>query len=120
MGDGFLLTNLEETVEDIRSREVLTQQRNLITFLLDTLVMPDFSGKSLREVAKQCAGLSLRLNVSGSGIAVGQRPGAGERVSRNTLCEVFFSSEGQKGNASAEVAFKNANGLAGGDQRKQN
>jgi cell division protein FtsI/penicillin-binding protein 2 len=116
----LLLSNLEETVLDIREGEVSSGQENTVTLFLDARVLPDFRGKNLREVARECAAMGLRLKISGTGIAVGQRPEPGKRFSKGTLCEVFFSKEGLKLNASSEVALRNSNDLEGEDYRRRN
>ena len=105
----LLMNNLEETVMSLRSEESDSPDANTFTFLLEPRVLPDFKGKNLREVARECADLGLRLKISGTGIAVGQRPAPGKRVSKNTLCEVFFSPEGQRLNAAPKVALKHPN-----------
>jgi cell division protein FtsI (penicillin-binding protein 3) len=120
MEKSLLLSNLEATVQDIREGEVSRDQENTITFLLESRELPDFGGKNLREVARQCASLGLCLKVFGNGIAVGQRPAPGKRVSKGTVCEVFFSQEGRKIDASSEVALRNSRGLEGEDNRSRN
>ncbi|MGW8179785.1 MAG: penicillin-binding protein, partial [bacterium] len=115
-----LLSNLEETVRTIREGEVNGDQERTVTLFLEARALPDFTGKNLREVARECAVLGLHLKISGSGIAVGQRPGPGERISRGTLCEVFFSKEGLKLNASSEVALRNATDLEDDAHRRRN
>ncbi|MBN2430950.1 MAG: transpeptidase family protein [Acidobacteria bacterium] len=62
----------------------------------DSFLMPDFSGKSLRHVIKECARMGLLLNPSGSGIAVEQIPPAGVRINPNTRCSVWFSNDTEK------------------------
>ncbi len=68
--------------------------------------LPDFSGQTLRQVARKCAELGLSLKVSGSGRAVAQRPAAGLPVSRGAVCEVFFSAEGRATGASKGAAYQ--------------
>ncbi|HEY2933741.1 MAG TPA: penicillin-binding protein [Acidobacteriota bacterium] len=53
--------------------------------------LPDFSTKSVREVARICARLGLKLKISGAGRAVAQRPAAGIPIYNGMVCEVFFS-----------------------------
>jgi hypothetical protein len=103
------MNNLEETVMSLRDEGSRSHDTNTFTLLLEPRLLPDFKGKNLREVAQECADLGLRLKISGNGVAVGQRPAPGKRVSKNTLCEVFFSPEGQRLNAASEVALKNLN-----------
>ncbi len=53
--------------------------------------LPDFTGKSLREVARESARLQLRLKISGTGVAVAQRPEPGRQITPEMVCEVFFA-----------------------------
>ncbi len=53
--------------------------------------LPDFSGKSIREVARICSRLGLKLKVTGTGRAIAQRPATGSVIYGDTVCEVFFS-----------------------------
>ncbi len=57
------------------------------------ILMPDFRGKSLREVAGQCAVLGLKPRFTGMGVAVEQIPPAGARVLPGSLCNVWFSRQ---------------------------
>lgn len=72
----------------------------------DGELLPDFTGLSLRAVARLCARLDIRLKISGSGLAVGQRPAPGGKVTKGMVCEVFFASEDQNGNAPSRTAFR--------------
>ncbi|MCZ6770255.1 MAG: penicillin-binding transpeptidase domain-containing protein [Acidobacteria bacterium] len=96
---------LEETVLTLIQEESSNQKLpNTITVELSPFQLPDFSGLSLREVVRRCAGLGLRLKVSGAGTAIGQRPPAGSQVSQGMVCEVFFSNNGH--DASSRVALQ--------------
>jgi cell division protein FtsI/penicillin-binding protein 2 len=53
--------------------------------------LPDFTGKTLREVARESARLQLRLKISGAGVAVAQRPAPGRQITPDMVCEVFFA-----------------------------
>ena len=87
---------LEETVLQLISESPSgPESQGAITVKTSTFPLPDFSGLSLRQVAREFAELGLRLKVSGKGVAVGQRPPAGSTVSKNMVCEVFFSSTGE-------------------------
>ena len=55
--------------------------------------MPDFTGKSLRQVMKECARIGLILQPSGSGLAVEQIPPPGALIKPSTRCTVWFTSE---------------------------
>ena len=88
------LQTLEETILTLIQEESAGgEHRSSITVNTNTFSLPDFSGLSLREVARQCAKLGLRLKAVGDGMAVGQRPAAGSEVSKDTVCEIFFSNE---------------------------
>ena len=87
---------LEETVLQLISESPSgPESQGAITVKTSTFPLPDFSGLSLRQVSREFAELGLRLKVSGKGVAVGQRPPAGSTVSKNMVCEVFFSSTGE-------------------------
>ncbi len=48
------------------------------------VTVPDFSGWAARRVAEECQRLGLDLNVTGTGLAVGQNPVAGMKVPSGT------------------------------------
>jgi membrane peptidoglycan carboxypeptidase len=54
------------------------------------LLMPDISGRSVREAARICAQLGLELEAHGEGRAVGQRPAAGARIESGQIVRVEF------------------------------
>jgi hypothetical protein len=56
------------------------------------LVVPDFHGKSLRQVTEDCLKAGLRLQSIGSGAAVEQMPPAGANVRAGARIQVRFSS----------------------------
>jgi len=86
--------NLEETVLSlIGDKGPSAPVGNLVTVSTDSLQLPDFTGWSLRDVAREGARLGLRMKISGAGTAVAQRPPAGSRVARQAVCEVYFSTE---------------------------
>jgi len=55
------------------------------------LTVPSFSSLAVRRVAMECQRLGLELNVSGSGLAVEQRPLAGTRVPPGAQLWVRFA-----------------------------
>ncbi|HEV8130010.1 MAG TPA: penicillin-binding protein [Acidobacteriota bacterium] len=63
----------------------------VVPLLEDSQRLPDFKGKSVREVARICSRLGLKLKVTGAGRAVAQRPSAGSIIYGDTVCEVFFN-----------------------------
>lgn len=75
-----------------------------VTVDLDSRMLPDFTGMSLREVAALCARLGIQLKISGSGTAVSQRPDPGRTVYPGAVCEVFFSQTAPSRSASRQDA----------------
>jgi len=57
------------------------------------IAVPDFRGKSVREVASQVWKLGLEMNYDGSGRAVQQNPPAGTPVRLGTVVDLRFSSK---------------------------
>jgi cell division protein FtsI (penicillin-binding protein 3) len=55
------------------------------------IVLPDFRGLAKREVLDRCVGLGIRLQASGSGVAVHQSPSPGTRVPIGAKCSVTFA-----------------------------
>jgi cell division protein FtsI (penicillin-binding protein 3) len=55
------------------------------------IVLPDFVGQPLREVARRCLELGLRLRIQGSGRAVQQYPEPGSQVSPENKIWVRFA-----------------------------
>ena len=74
----------------LRRQGVPRSRSTVVLLTADTAVVPDFSGLSLRAVGEKCARLGLEVVVSGSGVAVAQRPGAGTRVPRGSRVAVKF------------------------------
>jgi len=54
------------------------------------VTVPDVNGLSVAEANRLIRSYGLKMNVSGSGIAVSQSPAAGEKVLPTTLVEVTF------------------------------
>lgn len=103
---------LEQTVQVLRQQEPLAKESQHIVILeAESFLLPDFSGRSFREVVRECARLGLRLKVSGRGVAVGQRPRAGGPVFQGAVCEVFFSAgrdvSRSPRHAPTQIALKN-------------
>jgi len=59
---------------------------------LGDIVVPDFRGKSLRQVTEESLKTGLRLQSIGSGAAVEQSPPAGASVPAGASIQVRFSS----------------------------
>jgi cell division protein FtsI (penicillin-binding protein 3) len=56
------------------------------------IVVPDFAGKSLREVTQDCLKAGLRLQSIGSGAAIEQMPPPGTNVGAGARIQVRFSA----------------------------
>lgn len=111
------LKKLEETVLTLIQKEPPSlSSQTTFTVETNTFAIPDFSGMSLREVAQRCSKLGLRLKVKGIGLATGQRPAAGTKVSHNMVCEVFFSNRGT--DVSKRVTLRHDGKLAGKQPKK--
>jgi cell division protein FtsI (penicillin-binding protein 3) len=103
------LERLEETVLTLmEDKPAAIAASSTVIVQTGWFSLPDFTGRNMREVARDCARLGLRLKVTGSGTAVAQRPLPGSRVFPETVCEVFFSTAGLKANASARTALKDS------------
>src|SRR5262249_17497003 len=59
---------------------------------LADFTIPDFQGKSLRQVTEECLKAGLRLQSIGSGAAVEQMPPAGANVRAGARVQVRFST----------------------------
>jgi membrane peptidoglycan carboxypeptidase len=60
---------------------------------LGDVIIPDFHGKSLRQVTEECLKAGLRLQSLGSGAAAEQLPPAGANVRVGSTVQVRFSSK---------------------------
>ncbi len=78
--------------EDLGFPTASPDQETLGEYARVGIPVPDFRGKSLRQVADDSLRLGLRLQSSGSGIAVAQIPLAGTPVPPGTRVQVQFST----------------------------
>ena len=97
--------HLEETVLSLLEARTEASDSGVITVERDWRIVPDFTGKSLRQVAREVIGHQLKVRFTGSGTVVGQRPQPGSRVKPGAVCEVFFASKG-----APQIATKTAVG----------
>ena len=104
--EGLPAEELEQTVLGLMGEEPPLHSNRTVTVATGSFRMPDFTGLSLREVARECSRLGLRLQVHGSGDAIGQRPPSGSRVFKKTVSEVFFGNRGSSIHASKQIALQ--------------
>ncbi len=72
----------------------------------DSAPLPDFRGRSKREVLNRCVDIGIHLEASGSGIAVFQSPPPGTRISRGETCAVTFAQANlEQALAAAEAQY---------------
>ncbi|MCR3923041.1 MAG: PASTA domain-containing protein, partial [Firmicutes bacterium] len=62
----------------------------------DEVTVPELTGKSMREVGEILSWLGLRLNSSGSGVAVEQDPASQTRVAKGSVVTVEFATPDQE------------------------
>jgi hypothetical protein len=70
----------------------------------DLVTLPDFRGKAKRKVLDRCTDLRIRLQSTGSGVAVYQWPLPGTLLPAGSICNVTFS----KGNIKEQLAAAEA------------
>ena len=82
----------EATLPIVAARNFSGQTREVVFAPASkrTAVMPDLRGQSVRDVARMCAQLSLRLEARGEGRATRQSPAAGSEVDPGTVVRVDF------------------------------
>jgi cell division protein FtsI (penicillin-binding protein 3) len=78
-------TNLPEVSEGGRNGEIVYAAATK-----DAVVMPDFRGRSVRDVARTCAQLGLRVEASGEGLVRRQSPAPGAAVSNRQVVQIEF------------------------------
>jgi cell division protein FtsI/penicillin-binding protein 2 len=118
--EGLLAEHFSETVLTVLKSEPEKRAGNQsLTVNLSSEPLPDFKGRTLRQVARDCARLSVKLKVSGTGMAVGQRPAPGRPISQGMVCEVFFSNERQSGNETNRVVLLRTGEHAGTDHSQR-
>jgi membrane peptidoglycan carboxypeptidase len=84
------------------SEEALTQGE---------VVMPDLTGKSLREAITLCAARGLKVRTSGEGLITSQSPPPGTYVARDVICHVRLSKQITRRESQAVTAKKGKSAL---------
>jgi hypothetical protein len=84
----------EESVKPAASK-VIEQKPPEVTLAVDEggdIAVPDFAGKTMREITEACLRLGLDPVLVGSGVASEQTPEAGTKVRRGTKVTVEFAT----------------------------
>ncbi len=63
---------------------------NKKTILINSTVVPDFTGKNMREALRILKKLNVRFNLFGAGISYKQYPPPGTRIKKDTIINLWF------------------------------
>jgi cell division protein FtsI/penicillin-binding protein 2 len=74
------------------------------------ILVPDLSGRGIREAVALCASRGLKIQASGEGIVSGQSPPPGTYVAKEALCRVRLEKLGQRRTKSETDAKKHPSG----------
>ena len=88
------LEQREATLPTVVSAQSFNGRRNEVVFAVATkrgAVMPDLRGQSVRDVARMCGQLGLRLEARGEGLATQQNPAAGVEIDSGQTVRVEFT-----------------------------
>lgn len=83
----------EATLPKVVAAQSFSGQRSEVIFAVATkrgALMPDLRGQSVRDVARMCAQLGLRLEARGEGFATQQSPAAGAEIDSGQMVRVDF------------------------------
>ena len=59
--------------------------------LVGTRLMPDLSGKSVRDILKWSEEEGVKVKVRGSGYVTGQKPLPGDTIKEGMVCSIEFN-----------------------------
>ncbi|HXU36158.1 MAG TPA: penicillin-binding transpeptidase domain-containing protein, partial [Blastocatellia bacterium] len=98
---GFVAENQPPTSESIDARPALdvsaeASRGETASKRYGSIVMPDLTGRGIREAVALCATQGLKLKASGDGVVSLQSPSPGALVSQDTICRVKLSKEAIK------------------------
>jgi hypothetical protein len=87
------------------NKSVLTESPDVITTPVERelVAVPDFHGLSKRTVLNRCLDLGIRLQASGSGMAVFQAPLPGTKIPLGATCSVSFAKGSVRLNSNAAI-----------------
>jgi cell division protein FtsI (penicillin-binding protein 3) len=83
----------EATLPKVVAAQSFSGRRSEVVFTVATkngALMPDLRGQSVRDVARMCAQLGLRLEARGEGLATQQNPAAGVEIDSGQIVRVEF------------------------------
>lgn len=83
----------EATLPKVVGAQSFSGQRSEVVFTVATkrgALMPDLRGQSVRDVARMCAQLGLRLEARGEGLATKQAPAPGAEIDSGQTVRVEF------------------------------
>ncbi len=83
------LAALDDTKDTAEQEDVIA-----VRVGIETIMLPDFRGMSKRKVIDRCLELGIRVQSTGSGIAIYQEPPPGTRISVGDACNVTFARSG--------------------------
>src|SRR4029434_9836287 len=91
--DQASLEQREATLPKVVAAQSFNGRRNEVVFAVATrrgAVMPDLRGQSVRDAARMCGQLGLRLEAHGEGFATQQNPAAGTEIDSGQTVRVEF------------------------------
>lgn len=71
-----------------------------------SIVVPDFRGKSLRDVARECSTLGIHLQSDGTGVAVEQAPPPYATTFPGATCKVWFAKSQHVGRLASSNKYE--------------
>jgi stage V sporulation protein D (sporulation-specific penicillin-binding protein) len=79
------------------SAGVKTAEKSVVVLTLgepnsdgDSVIVPNIMGKTIKEAGEMLAATDLKMQITGSGVAVKQEPAAGEKLEPGETVRVFF------------------------------
>jgi cell division protein FtsI (penicillin-binding protein 3) len=87
-----------------KNRSITEDQPGIVSVQVEgsSVELPDFRGLSKRKVLNRCIDIGIRLQSSGSGIAISQVPPPGSKIPEGGACVVTFARSYKKSPQAAE------------------
>lgn len=93
-GEGDIIWRQEPAAGTVRDRgstvRLMVTNRNA-EINAGEFIVPDFTGKSMREVNISLTAMGLNFSAQGSGLACGQKPAAGQKITAGSTVQVKFA-----------------------------